>query len=216
MRGLHLLKTAIVGLLAIGSLANPLPVEEDDAASLDIRIRALGKRATTPPLPTVDECKAQLTVAKDTSLFYSGPGGYAKKARDAIKDPKRPYLSKYKILGQMWKDPAWQNQWQNDEDASVKFFDICSQAMAKASTGTVYVILPEDTGTNWKAGTVWAREEVSNCRRYFHPFLLWRGKHSLYRWLSLLLQYAPRLPIHLLHTWEREIADDLVRRSGLI
>ena len=196
MRGLYLLKAAIVGSLAIVSLANPLPVEEDDAAGLDIRIRSLGKRAPTPPLPTVDECKAQLTVAKDTSLFYSGPGGYAKKARDAIKDPKRPYLAKYKILGQMWKDPAWQNQWQNDEAASVKFFDICSQAMAKASTGTVYTLLPDGTGTNWQAGTVWAREEVSNCQCYFHPSPSWRGKSSPYYGRFSVLQSAPGLPIH--------------------
>lgn len=35
----------------------------------------------TPPLPTVIECKAQLKLDKDTSLFYSGPGGYVRKAK---------------------------------------------------------------------------------------------------------------------------------------
>ena len=40
------------------------------------------------PLPTVAECKDQLNVAKDTSLFYSGPGSYAGKAKAWIKADK--------------------------------------------------------------------------------------------------------------------------------
>ena len=118
----------------------------------------VGGKDTPPPLPTVDECKAQLNLAKDTSLFYAGPNGYAKKAREWIKaDQSR---KNYQIMGQKWKDSSWQNQWQKDPDISKKFFDICSQAMAEGSSGTVYVMLPSDTkGKDWHKGTVWDEYE---------------------------------------------------------
>jgi hypothetical protein len=148
------LKNALLASLVVSGLAIPV---QDDHASLDIRVVAQGKRGKTPPLPTVQDCKDHLKVEKDTTLFYSGPGGYAKKARDAIKD--RDYLKGYKILGQLWTDNTWQNQWQNDEDASKKFFDICSQALAEISTGTSYVLLPKGKGKDWQKGTVWDEYE---------------------------------------------------------
>ncbi|KAI4859379.1 hypothetical protein F4820DRAFT_439979 [Hypoxylon rubiginosum] len=154
MHLLSFLKTAVLASFAITSIA--LPINTGDVA-VDIRGIA-DKRA--PPLPTVEECKAQLNVASDSTLFYSGPSGYAGKARQAIK--ARDYLKAYKILGQMWKNPSWQNQWQNDEQASKDFFDICSQALAEASSGTVYVLLPEDKARNWQSGTVWDRKEWPN------------------------------------------------------
>lgn len=92
----------------------------------------------TPPLPTIDEIKQQLSVAKDTSLFYSGPGGYAGKARTWAKNNNKAY----KILAQNWKSGNWQDKWQNDEAVSAKFFNLASTAMAQLSAGTVYVMLP--------------------------------------------------------------------------
>ena len=110
----------------------------------------------TPPLPTIDEIKQQLSVAKDTSLFYSGPGGYAGKARTWAKNNNKAY----KILAQNWKSGNWQDKWQNDEAVSAKFFNLASTAMAQLSAGTVYVMLPSDTkGTNWQSGTVWDSAE---------------------------------------------------------
>ncbi|KAI1754931.1 hypothetical protein F4782DRAFT_492057 [Xylaria castorea] len=150
------LKNTLLACLAVTSLAVPI---HDDPTTLDIRVAALGKRGKTPPLPSIQDCKDHLKVEKDTTLFYSGPGGYAKKARDAIKDKHRDYLKGYKILGQLWTDNKWQDQWQNDEKASVDFFNICSQALAELSTGTSYVLLPEGKGKDWKKGTVWDKFE---------------------------------------------------------
>lgn len=144
-------------------LASPVPDgklaprEDDELDPADI---AFGLQAVTPPLPTIQDCKDHLNVAKDTSLFYSGPGGYAGKARQKIRDVAN--LKNYKILGMMWTDSTWQNQWQNDEQASKDFFNICSQAMAEASSGTVYVLLPPGKGTDWKKGTVWDSYEWPN------------------------------------------------------
>lgn len=142
------------GELASGILA---PVQDDELDPSDI---AFGLQGNTPPLPSLQDCKDHLNVATDTSMFYSGPGGYAGKARQKIRDV--PKLNNYKILGMLWTDSSWQNQWQNDEDASKKFFNICSQAMAEASSGTVYVLLPSGSGTDWKKGTVWDSYEWPN------------------------------------------------------
>ncbi|KAK8062484.1 hypothetical protein PG997_014581 [Apiospora hydei] len=136
-----LFKTALLASLAFTTLASPI---NKGLAEIEVR--------DTPPLPTVDECKDQL---KDgDTLFYSGPSGYASKARQAIKS--RDYLEGYEILAQKWKDSNWQNQWQNDEQASKDFFNICSQALAEKAEGTAYVMLPSDTeGTDFHPNTVW-------------------------------------------------------------
>ncbi|KAI0182775.1 hypothetical protein EV127DRAFT_448818 [Xylaria flabelliformis] len=151
------LKNVLLASLAATSLAVPI---HDNPISLDIREVAVGKRGKTPPLPSVQDCKDHLKVEKDTTLFYSGPGGYAKKARDAIKH--RDYLKGYKILGQLWTDSKWQDQWQNDEQASKDFFNICSKALAELSTGTSYVLLPKGKGHEWQSGTVWDKFEWPN------------------------------------------------------
>lgn len=153
------LKNALLASLALTSFASPI-APNDDLATFDIREAAAGKRAPTPPLPTIQDCKDHLSVSKDSTLFYSGPGGYAKQAREAIKT--RDYLKNYKILATSWTDPNWQNQWQNDEQAAKDFFNICSQALAELSSGTVYTLLPAGSGTNWQAGTVWADFEWPN------------------------------------------------------
>ena len=121
-----------------------------------------GPTATSvPKLPSVSDCKAQLKMGDDTSLFYSGPGSYAGKAKKWRNADKS--RSSYKILGEKWVDPKWQDKWQNDETVSKEFFNICSQAMAEASSGTVYVMLPSDTkGTDWHKGTVWDKFEWPN------------------------------------------------------
>ncbi|KAI1345682.1 hypothetical protein F5Y01DRAFT_308855 [Xylaria sp. FL0043] len=151
------LKNTLLACLAVSCLAIPI---HDDSADLDIRVAAEGKHGNTPPLPTVQECKNHLKVTKDTTLFYPGPGGYAKKARDAIKI--RDYLNGYKILGPLWTDSKWQDQWQNDEKARKEFFNICSQALAELSTGISYVLLPPGKGEDWQKGTVWDKFEWPN------------------------------------------------------
>lgn len=91
------------------------------------------------------------------ALFYSGPGGYAKKANDLAKKTGR------KLLKDFWIDSKYPDAWQNDIDASKQFFDNASAAMAQVSSGVVYVLLPSDTkGTKWNQDTVWAREEWPN------------------------------------------------------
>ena len=133
------------------------PIPDDELDPEDV---AFGAQGNTPALPSVQDCKDHLNIPSDTTLFYSGPGGYAKKAKDKIKNVDA--LKNYKILSQMWTDPKWQDQWQNDEQASKDFFNICSQAVAEASSGTAYVLLPPGKGTDWKKGTVWDGYEWPN------------------------------------------------------
>ena len=135
------------------SLCVPTPAPSGNV-SLDAANDIHGR--LTPAVPDVEEIKKHLDVAKDISLFYSGPGGYAKIARDWAKSKN----NQYKILGQLWKDARYPDPWQNDPDASEKFFNLASQALAGLSSGTVYVILPSDTkGKDWKVGTVWDKYE---------------------------------------------------------
>ncbi|XXH01603.1 hypothetical protein Hte_007963 [Hypoxylon texense] len=156
MQLLSFLQTAVLAYFAVTSIA--APINTGDVA-VDIREIAVKR---VPALPTVEECKGQLNIAPDSTLFYSGPGGYGAKARDAIK--ARSYLAGYKILAQMWRDPSWQNQWQNDAQASKQFFAICSQALAEASSGTIYVLLQQQPGLDWESGTVWDTKEWPNIR----------------------------------------------------
>lgn len=147
-----------LALLVPQSLCVPTPTPLE-SISLDL-VNDLYIRET-PPVPSVEEIKKHLNVAKDRSLFYSGPGGYAKKARDWAKGKKNGY----KVLVQLWKDSKYPDPWQNDEDTSTEFFNRASQAMAELSSGTVFVMLPSDTnGNDWKAGTVWDKYEWPNLR----------------------------------------------------
>ncbi|KAK7451688.1 hypothetical protein VKT23_012366 [Stygiomarasmius scandens] len=117
----------------------------------------------TPAVPGTAEIKTHLSVAPDTSLFYSAsngqpPEGSARQASEWAKKKKNGY----KILARMWKDSNYQNTWQNDATLSKEFFDNASEAMAELSSGTVYVMLPPSTqadGKDWWSGSVWARKE---------------------------------------------------------
>lgn len=118
-------------------------------------------------MPSIDDVKKHMHTQAEMankSLFYSGPGGYAKKANDLAKKTGR------KLLKDFWVDSKYPDAWQNDIDASKQFFDIASAAMAQVSSGVVYVLLPSDTkGTNWNQDTVWAREEWPNLRGGKNP-----------------------------------------------
>ena len=139
-------------------LSTPAPSVPGDSSAFFDNINVISRRANLP-LPSIQDIKDHLNVPKDVSLFYSGPGSYAKQALDWAKKNN----SGYKILSQLWTDPNYQNKWQKDEDTSTKFFNLASQAMAELSSGIVYVMLPSDTkGTDWKKDTVWAEYEWPN------------------------------------------------------
>lgn len=145
--------------LTVNVFSTPTPVLSENTGAVLNNINVIKARKDPPPLPDVDEIKNHLNVAKDISLFYSGPGSYAKQARTWARNKSNGY----KVLGQLWKDSSYQDPWQNDPDLSVKFFNRASQAMAELSAGTVYVMLPSDTkGVDWKTGTVWDAYEWPN------------------------------------------------------
>ncbi|KAI6080858.1 hypothetical protein F4821DRAFT_275617 [Hypoxylon rubiginosum] len=121
-------------------------------------VYAVHTRTLAPP--TVDACKAQLKVPPDTTLFYSGGPTYYQMAIDAINT--REYLDGYEIMAQKWRDETWKDPWLVDEDLSRQFWDICSRALAEATSGVAYVLLPKGTGTHWANGTVWDRMEWPN------------------------------------------------------
>lgn len=176
-------KTALLASLAFNTLAAPVINNGDAVTELEIRgwphrsktppnspskspaksPPIKGGKKEIPPAPTVADCKAQLKRGKP--LFYSGPNSYAKLARDAIKDTKnRPYLQGYSVLADMFVDKTWADDWNNDFAKNDILWDVCSQALAEISTGTVYVILPRNEdksngGTTWHAGTRWDRFE---------------------------------------------------------
>ncbi|KAK7995267.1 hypothetical protein PG990_014040 [Apiospora arundinis] len=156
-------KTALLASLAFNTLAAPVINNGDAVTELEIRGWPHRGQEGDPPAPTVADCKAQLKRGKP--LFYSGPNSYAKLARDAIKDTKnRPYLQGYSVLADMFVDKTWADDWNNDFVKNEILWDVCSQALAEISTGTVYVILPRNEdksngGTTWYAGTRWDRFE---------------------------------------------------------
>ncbi|PVI04900.1 hypothetical protein DM02DRAFT_624681 [Periconia macrospinosa] len=111
-------------------------------------------------LATIADCKAQMTVGKDTTLFYSVVRSQV--ARDTIE--KYPYLKNYVTLRSRWKNPKWPDQFTVgvSDTTAKKFWDTASQALAEMSSGTAYVLLPAGKGTEWKKGTVWDRVEWPN------------------------------------------------------
>jgi len=119
--------------------------------------------ARTVTVPSAADLVQHLNVAKDTSLFYSSndkipPEGTAKEAKAWAK----AHAAAYKILGQLWKVSSYPDQFQNDVAISKDFFNKASQAMAEASSGTVYVMLPPFTKgkeTEWYSESVWAKYE---------------------------------------------------------
>lgn len=139
-------------------LSTPAPSASGDISTFFDKINVISRREN-PPLPSIKDIQDHLNVPKDVSLFYSGPGGYAKKARDWAKRSN----SGYKILAQLWTDSKYQDKWQDDPDLSKQFFNLASQAMAELSSGIVYVMLPSKTkGTDWQKDTVWDKYEWPN------------------------------------------------------
>lgn len=71
----------------------------------------LSVQPTTMSIPSIlslEVVKDQTNVSKNSSIFYSGTGGYAKKARQKIKTEEN--LKNYKIFAMMWRDTGWQDQ----------------------------------------------------------------------------------------------------------
>ncbi|KAF4622345.1 hypothetical protein D9613_009565 [Agrocybe pediades] len=155
MLAIQIFYSALISLfvLSSGIFATPLPVAKVGLDELVVR--------APPPIPSLAEVKAQMNVLPNTSLFYScnelGEGS-CRQAREWARKNK----PEYKVLAQMWKNPAYPNPWQTDEATSKAFFDVASQAMAELSAGTVYVILgpwTQPDGKDWYSGSVWARKE---------------------------------------------------------
>ncbi|KAH0578946.1 hypothetical protein H2248_003129 [Termitomyces sp. 'cryptogamus'] len=106
------------------------------------------KKATTSQ-PDIKEIKKHIHIGPDESLFYSGPNGYMKLAGKQAKKMHK------KILDMAWTDRDLFNTRQNKA-----FWNNTSQAFAELSSGTVYVLLPEDIGiNNFHNGTVWKEVE---------------------------------------------------------
>ncbi|KAI0853421.1 hypothetical protein F5Y00DRAFT_257444 [Daldinia vernicosa] len=112
-------------------------------------------------LPTLNECLAEINVLPNTSIFYSGPG-YHLKVAEAVEN--RSYLKGYRPLTGLWRDPTWPDSWQfhPEKTEQKKFWEVCSQALALATKGTAYVMLPRGKGTEWKKGSIWDRMEWPN------------------------------------------------------
>lgn len=86
-------------------LSTPAPSASGDISTFFDKINVISRREN-PPLPSIKDIQDHLNVPKDVSLFYSGPGGYAKKARDWAKRSN----SGYKILAQLWTDSKYQDK----------------------------------------------------------------------------------------------------------
>jgi DNA primase len=127
-------------------------------------VSASAKPSSTPAfkLATIAECKAQMKVAKDTTLFYSVVRSQV--ARDTIASSKYPHLKGYMTLRSRWNDPKWPDKYTVgvDDATAKKFWDTASTALTEMTTGTAYVLLPKGKGTDWKKGTVWDRAEWPN------------------------------------------------------
>jgi hypothetical protein len=131
-----------------GSLDTPEVFSRDGELILNLQRRA--------PVPTVDEMEKHIRVPKDKALFYSGDTG-------SLMNDAYTYAQKHglKVITELFQE-TWAAPWEKSSDAKVvaEFWDNISGAMAKASSGTVHVLLPTTTtGTNWKSGTVWDRIE---------------------------------------------------------
>ncbi|KAI1413165.1 hypothetical protein F5Y13DRAFT_189527 [Hypoxylon sp. FL1857] len=159
MRFIHgpLRVVALVSIF-IASFARSIPISNDITAD-KIEVAKLEKRVNIIP-PTVDQCTSQLNVPRDTTVFYSGGPDFYQKAIEAVNN--RRYLKGYQIMAQKWKDPDWLEAWQVDPELSKRFWDVCSEALAMATSGTAYVLLPTGTGISWNDGTVWDRKEWPN------------------------------------------------------
>ncbi|KAF9552380.1 hypothetical protein CPC08DRAFT_714659 [Agrocybe pediades] len=155
MLAIQIFYSALISLFVLSSriIATPLSVSKVELNEIFVRV--------APPIPSVAEVKAQLNVRPNTSLFYSCNELGAGSCRQA-REWARRYKPKYKVLAQMWRNPAYPNPWQTDEATSKAFFDVASQAMAELSAGKVFVILGPWTrrdGKDWWSGSVWARKE---------------------------------------------------------
>ncbi|KAF9467058.1 hypothetical protein BDZ94DRAFT_1233247 [Collybia nuda] len=149
----------VAALAAVCVVANPLPsIQIPDAASVVGKVSkgdlsSIGKDEIIS-VPTTAEIKTHMHTQaemRNTSLFYSGPGGYRDKALALGMKIGRH------ILTDFFLDPHYPDQWSTN---NTKFWDNASRAMAQLSSGTAYVLLPSDTtGQIWFMGTVWDRVE---------------------------------------------------------
>jgi hypothetical protein len=120
------------------------------------------------PLPTVQDIMVVLNNPQGKYIFYAGPGGYTGKATTWINkqnEGSNAAMQGYLKLDQMLP-PGYEDKWGGgDANPNVDFWERASEAMAKKSEGTVYVIMPSDTmgqGTAWWKSSVWNRIEYNN------------------------------------------------------
>jgi len=148
--------SAVVSLIVFSSnvvVASPLPIPGTDVYNV--------APVAAPAIPTVEEVMHHLKVEPNESIFYScdlNNQGTCKQAK-AWADKHEP---KYKVLGQLWIDKRYPDPWQVEREVSKKFFDVASEAMARMSAGTAYVVLgpwKQKDGKDWYDGSVWARKE---------------------------------------------------------
>ncbi|KAF5376869.1 hypothetical protein D9615_007262 [Tricholomella constricta] len=119
-------------------------------------IPSAGTSTAVSTAPSVQELKKHLSVSPSKVLFYSGPGGYIDRAR------ARAAKMGLKILEDSWKVKTYPDTFQASLSPAEmsKFWDNASQALAELSSGTIYVLVPEDTvGTNFFSKAIWARIE---------------------------------------------------------
>lgn len=126
-------------------------------------------------IPSVsDFLKGKMVVPAGASLFWAGPGDYNKQAKKAISS--RPKLARYLRVVDMLQDKAQATAWSSTERKDSHpakynaFWVNASEAMARASSGVVYVLLPkgQDTPATWYKHTFW--------NKYEFPLLKKNGK----------------------------------------
>lgn len=152
----------VTAILAVCAVAAPLANDKRNDLAASHETNATLTAVKTPPVPSIAEIKTHMHTPASIaglSLFYAGPGGYAKLA---IARAKTFHPAK-KLLKDVWLNSRYPDTWQNDPADSKLFFDRASAAFAQISSGDVFVLLPDDTkGTNFHPGTVWVNEEWPN------------------------------------------------------
>ena len=158
--------SAIISFFIFSSdvVGSPLPVPDIDVDHVFDHPPGSGHPHSSnhpPPIPTLSEMMHHLNIHRDESMFHTcdlNKQGTCKDTRKWAKD----HHPTYKVLGQLWIDQDYQKPWHVEEEASKKFFDVASQAMARMSSGTVYVVMgpwKQKDGKDWYDQSVWARKE---------------------------------------------------------
>jgi hypothetical protein len=153
MRIAHLLAQAIaLFLLSSSAFAILAPAASDAAATPDNRVlratHALDRRAPKPPaLPSIERIMAELSVAPNTSLVYSGV--YLARTLEPAKQRLRPY----RVVNDHFRRPAFSKQWEAWPEHNDEFWRRASAAFARLSAGHVLVVLPY--GKPWRSDSVW-------------------------------------------------------------